>query len=500
VEDEFETLRGREAQKYIVSKAVEVGERVRTTLGPLGYDKMMVDKMGEFQLTNDGASILKMGGDRDPVARIVAQAAKAQEARVFDGTTGTTITLAELLKLAMVLIEKGVQTNAVMNGYRHALGIAIETAKSNATEGDTPYEAAKKVAETAITGKSAEAYIEILSDICAKAAEAAKPDNIKLIGRPGDPKDAELVEGVVILKQNAYPTDKDTFKGKILLLDEELGPPQANVNLADPSKIAEVAKVQQQYMEERLSAIDEMGIATVLCQKGMDSRAIQHFRRKGILAVRNIRKSDMHRIAKATNGEVVADLADIMPEELGSGTCKIRGEDGPNPYIQAVGENVNVASIILPAPTEQTAAEFSRAMDDAIGVAYITAKNPLTVPGAGSIQARMAAAIRESEPMQSSRAELAKLAFADALMIIPRTLAETAAMDIIDTLFELSINPELGVDPLTESVRDMTHVVEPLELVVSCLNTATENAISLLRTDEIQKSRPIQETFADEMS
>ena len=112
----------------------------------------------------------------------------------------------------------------------------------------------------------------------------------------------------------------------------------------------------------------------------------------------------------------------------------------------------------------------------------------------------MAAAIRESEPMHSSRAELAKLAFADALMIIPRTLAETAAMDIIDTLFELSINPELGVDPLTESVRDMTHVVEPLELVVSCLNTATENAISLLRTDEIQKSRPIQETFADEMS
>jgi chaperonin GroEL (HSP60 family) len=232
----------------------------------------------------------------------------------------------------------------------------------------------------------------------------------------------------------------------------------------------------------------------------MDSRAIQHFRRQGILAVRNIRKSDMHRIAKATNGEVVADLADILPDELGSGTCKIRGKEGPNPYIQAVGPNANVASIILPAPTEQAAAEFSRAMDDAIGVAYITAKDPMTVPGAGSIQARMAAAIRASDPMQSSRAELAKLVFAEALLIIPQTLAETASMDIIDTLYELSINPELGVDPRSEKVCDMTHVVEPLALVISCMNGATENAISLLRTDEIQKSKPIQDTFADEMS
>ena len=131
MEDEFETLRGRDAQKHIVSKAIEVGERVRTTLGPLGYDKMMVDKMGGFLLTNDGATILKMRHDRDPVARIVAQVAKAQEASVFDGTTSTTILLAELLKQAWTLIEKGVQPNAIMKGYRFALEIAIDTAKEN---------------------------------------------------------------------------------------------------------------------------------------------------------------------------------------------------------------------------------------------------------------------------------------------------------------------------------------------------------------------------------
>jgi chaperonin GroEL (HSP60 family) len=219
-----------------------------------------------------------------------------------------------------------------------------------------------------------------------------------------------------------------------------------------------------------------------------------------MMAVRNIRKSDMHRVAKATEGEVVTDLADIMEEELGDGVCTIRGQEGPNPYIQVVGSNTKVASIILPAQTEQTAAEFSRAMDDAIGVAYITAKNPKTVPGAGSIQARMAQAIKHSEPMESSRADLAKLAFAEALMVIPKTLAETASMDIIDTMFELSLNPNLGVNPRTESIEDMNHVQEPLTLVLSSMGTATENAISLLRTDEIQKSKPIQESFRDEMN
>ena len=304
----------------------------------------------------------------------------------------------------------------------------------------------------------------------------------------------------MVLKQNSYPTEETEFSGKILLLDEELGPPQANLTLADPSRIAQVAQVQAAYMEERLAAIDNMGIKIVLCQKGMESKAIQHFRRKGIMAVRNIRKSDMHRVAKATQGEVVTDLADIMDEELGEGVCSIRGQDGPNPYIQVVGGNTKVASIILPAQTEQTAAEFSRAMDDAIGVAYITAKSPKTVPGAGSIQARMADAIKKSPPMESSRADLAKLAFAEALMVIPKTLAETASMDIIDAMFDLSLNPKLGVNPLTEKIEDMTHVQEPLTLVLTSMNTATENAIALLRTDEIQKSRPIQETFMDEMN
>jgi len=500
VDEEYDIIRGRDAQRQIISTATEVCERVKSTLGPLGMDKLLVDKMGNSQLTNDGASILKMSQDRDPIARMITEVAKSQEETAFDGTTSTIIILGELLDKGDELVEMGVHPNAVTKGYRRALEIAIESARENAQESFTPYEAAMKVARTAITGKSAEDYIELLADICAKAAEMAEPNNIKLIGRPGNPLDTELIEGVVILKQNIYATDETEFEGRILLIDEEMAPPIANISLADPEKIKQIQQVQDDFMQNRLAAIDELGVSAVLCQKGMDSRARQHFRRKGILAVRNIRKSDMGRIAKATNGEIATDLADIREEELGHGLCQIRGKDGPNPYIQVIGEDKGVASIVLPAPTEQSAAEFQRVMDDAIGVAYITVKSPKIVPGAGSIQARMAAAIRESEPMESSREELAKQAFGEALLVIPQTLAESAShMDVLDTLFALKKDPSLGVDPPNNRVTDMTWVLEPLTLVESCLNTSTENAISLLRTDAIQKARPIQETFADDM-
>ena len=206
-------------------------------MGPLGMDKLLVDKMGNSQLTNDGASILKMSQDRDPIARMITEVAKSQEETAFDGTTSTIIILGELLDKGDELVEMGVHPNAVTKGYRRALEIAIESAREHAQESLTPYEAAIKVARTAITGKSAEDYIELLADVCAKAAEMAEPNNIKLIGRPGNPLDTELIEGVVILKQNIYATDETEFEGRILLIDEEIAPPVANINLADPEKI-----------------------------------------------------------------------------------------------------------------------------------------------------------------------------------------------------------------------------------------------------------------------
>jgi chaperonin GroEL (HSP60 family) len=495
VDDETKVIKGRDAQRKIAAVATEVADRVRSTLGPKGMDKMLVDRMGSKILTNDGAAILKLCEFKDPVAETIVEAAMAQDKAAFDGTTSTVIILAELLVLADGLVDRGAHPNAITNGYRHAHRIALDTASAAAISSGTPFEAASRVSETAMTGKSVQEYKEALAALCAAAATIAKPDNIKLLGIPGDPSDAEMIAGVVVLKKNAYPTDMKEVTGRILALNEELGPPHANVTLDDPERIEKIAEVQQRYIEDRLAHLDELSIKAVFCQKGMDSRAIQHFRRKGILAFRNIRRSDMERIAKATGGEVCNDLSDLLDSEIGQGTVRIRGEDGPNPYATAEGVDAGVASIILPAPTEQAAAEFQRALEDAIGVAYLAVKEPKLVNGAGCIQAMMANAIRESPIMDDSKSEAAKHAYADALMIIPQTLAESAGMDTMDVLTELRRNPRLGVDVLNGRVSEMEDVFEPLGMVKALLSTATENAISLLRTDALMVAKPIQETF-----
>tara|TARA_B100000085_G_C18559111_1_gene518819 strand:- start:1206 stop:2726 length:1521 start_codon:yes stop_codon:yes gene_type:complete len=500
MEDDAKVIRGRDAQRLIVDTAMEVAARVKSTLGPKGMDKLLADKMGQHLLSNDGATILKMSNfSNSPIATIMIESAKSQEDTAFDGTTSTVIITHELLEKADPLIQQGVHPNEIASGYKEAERIAMEGLKEIASDGD-PYESAKKVAETAMTGKSAQSYKVMLSEICAKAASIASPKNIKIIGRPGHPEDAELIEGVYVQKKNSYQTEEKEVEGKILLLDEELAPPQANVTLHDPNKIREISAVQQKYIEDRLKHIDGLEICAIFCQKGVDSRAIAHFRKKGIVCVRNATKSDILRIAKATGGEVVADLSNLTVEELGQGRVALRGiESGPNPFITVTGVKEGVASIIMPAPTEQAAAEFNRALDDALGVAYITYKSPQTVPGAGSIQSRLADRIRNSELMEDSKAEAAKQAFAECLLAIPQTLAESAGMDTIDALAALRREPHLGVNVYEKRITEMDDVREPYLMTKASINAAVETAITLLRTDEVILSKPIQETFVDDM-
>ena len=281
----------------------------------------------------------------------------------------------------------------------------------------------------------------------------------------------------------------------ILLVDEELGPPMANMSLTDPSKIAEIAKVQEQYIKERIAYILELDVKAVFCQKGIDSRAQQAFRREGIMAFRNIKKGDIHRLATSTGASIVEDLADIREDDIGSGKVEFI-ENMSKSYTKVEGTVSGAASIILPCPTEQTLQEISRALEDAIGVAWIVANEPKLVTGAGTIQTQMYQAIVNSEPMKDSKAEAAKQAFAKSLLIIPKTLAESAGMDIMDSMHELLTGKDLGINALEGSVSSMS-VVEPLEIVKSALQSATECVVGLLRTDEIVLSRPIQELFED---
>ena len=486
-------IRGREAQRMIVETAWEMAEAVRATLGPKGMDMMLVDRMGNQVLTNDGASIIKALETRDPIAKIIAEVAKSQEQNAFDGTTTCIILLGELLRRALELIERGAHPNAIIKGFRIGLEQALQAAFENAIKKE-PYEAGKEAASTAITGKSAEAFLDVLADICARAAIIARPSEIKLLTVPGNPKDSHLVEGLVVLKAPMTQGMPEVSEGNILLLESELGPPQAQMTLNDPDKIAQVVDMQTKYMQEILSRIKENNVKTLFCQRGVDSRAAQWLRKEGILAFKNIKRSDMMRLAVATKGHIISDPADINGEDLGQGIATVH--ESVNPYVSVQGEEVEAASIIIPAPTEQSAEEFQRALEDAVGVAHLCVKEPLVVHGAGTIQAQMYSAIKNGQPASNAKVEAARLAFAEALLVIPQTLAESAGMDVMDVTVRLSNEPTLGVDVHEMELVPMS-VFEPLGVVRSALTSAVENGVSLLRTHSVIMAKPIQEIFAD---
>ena len=493
MDEDSKIVRGRDAQRMIVDTAWNMAEAVRATLGPRGMDMMLVDRMGNQVLTNDGATIVKHMETRDPIAKIIAEVAQSQERSSFDGTTTTIILIGELLKKADELIGKGVHPNPIIKGYRIALAQALVAAKENAIPME-PLEAARRVAHTAMTGKSAEDFVDNLADLCARAASIAEPSEIKLLTFPGLPSDAELIEGVVILKgavASGMPTE---IEGNVLLLEAEFSPPIANLTLADPKKIAEITLIQEKFLLNRFEKIKELGVKAIFCQRGMDSRVSQYLRKNNILAFKNLRRSDMHRISAATGGEVISDIGDVNEEDIGIAT--VSTHFAANDYAVIAGESSKAATILIPAPTEQAAEEFQRALEDAIGVSHLCIKEPFVVGGAGSIQAKMSKYIKSCKPEENPKVEAGRLAFAECLMIIPQTLAESAGMDIMDVSVRLTAEPELGVD-VNEMQLKVMDVFEPLAVVNSAMSSAVENGVSLLRTHSIIMAKPIQELFGE---
>ena len=275
--DDNKIISGREAQRWIVDTALEMADAVRPTLGPKGMDMMLVDRIGNKVLTNDGATILRSLETKDPVASIIAEVAKSQEQNAFDGTTTCIVVMGELLRRADELISRGVHPNAIIKGYRLGLSEALASAKSHSIEKD-PYEAGKQAANTAITGKSAEDFVEVLSDICSRAAMISKPSDMMLLTIPGNPNDAELIEGIVLLKSPATAGMPSKITGKVALIEQYLAPPQAQVTLNDPAKIAEIVEIQQKFIEHTVNNFVKQEVKAIFCQKNIDSKVLQLLR------------------------------------------------------------------------------------------------------------------------------------------------------------------------------------------------------------------------------
>ncbi|MEK6807745.1 MAG: thermosome subunit alpha [Nanoarchaeota archaeon] len=506
------TLRntGKNAQKTNIAAAKAVADTVRTTLGPKGMDKMLVDSMGDVIITNDGVTILKEMEIEHPAAKMMVEIAKVQEDEVGDGTTTAVILGGELLKNAESLLDKNIHPTVIAKGYKQASEKANEFLLQTArpiTEKDR--DLLLKIATTAMTGKNVELAREKLANIAVDAVlkvmeiegnkKIVDADNIKIEKKEGGGiDDSELLNGLVIDKEKVHGDMPKTVKGAKIALVEcalEIKEPEteAKIQIADPRKLQQFVEQEEKMLKDMVEHISKAGANVVLCQKGIDDMAQHYLAKKGIYAARRIKESDMKAIAKATGARTISNLSDLKAADLGfAGLVEERKLHKENMTFIEQCKNPKAVSIILRGGTQHVVAEVERAMTDAIGdlgAAIVVGK---CVAGGGAVEIEISKKLREFADTLSGREQLAVQAFAEALEVVPRTLAENAGIDPIDSLTELKSKHDngestAGLNVMTGRAEDMwaKGVIEPLKIKTQAIASAAEAAIMLLRIDDV---------------
>ncbi len=498
--------KGRDAQRNNIMAAKLVAETVRTTLGPKGMDKMLVDSVGDIVVTNDGVTILEEMQIEHPAAKMIVEVAKTQEDEVGDGTTTAVILAGELLKNAEALLDKEVHPTVITKGYAMAAEKAIEVLNNICEKiSKEDVENLKKIAATAMTGKGAESSKELLADLAVKAVKQVLEngsldlEDIKLEKKVGGGvEDSELIQGIVLDKDRSHPGMPKTIKNtKIALLDVALEikntETDAKIQVSDPTQLQLFMDQEEKMLKDMADKVIKSGANVLFTQKGIDDLVAHFLAKAGIYAVKRIKKSDMEKLAKATGAKIVSKLSDLSQEDLGkSGTVEeVKIGDEQMTYVKDC-VNPKAVTILLKGGTEHVVDEIERAMKDALGDIAAALKVGKIVAGAGSVEMEVSKQLRDYSSKLSGREQLAVLAFADALEIIPRTLAENAGLDPIDVLTELKVehdkgNKWAGVDANSSKVMDAwkSGVIEPLKTKTQAIRSATEVAELLLRIDDV---------------
>ncbi|RLE44025.1 thermosome subunit [Candidatus Woesearchaeota archaeon] len=498
---------GRIAQRNNILAAKLVAETIRTTLGPKGMDKMIVDSLGDVTVTNDGATILDEMNIEHPTAKMIVEVAKTQEDEVGDGTTTAVVLAGELLKNAEPLLDQNVHPAVLARGYRLAAEKAQEILNSVAENIDkNDKELLKKIALTAMTGKGAEAAKEILAklvvDAVTQVAEEdgkVNKDNIKIEKKVGKGvEDTELVKGVVIEKERAHPgMPRKVENAKIALIDCALEIKSteidAKIQITDPNQIQAFIQQEEKILNEMVEKIAKTGANVVFCQKGIDDVAQHFLAKKGIFAARRVKESDMKALAKATGARIITNLDDLTKDDLGTAGIveEIKIGDEEMIYVKEC-KNPKSVTILVRGGTEHVVDEVKRAVEDAIGDVIAVLRTGKVVAGAGAPEIEVARQLRDFANTLSGREQLAVQAFAESIEIIPRTLAENAGLDPIDILAELKAahekgNKWAGVDVFSGKVINAweTGIIEPLRIKTQALKSASEAAILILRIDDV---------------
>ncbi|MCL5794677.1 MAG: TCP-1/cpn60 chaperonin family protein [Candidatus Thermoplasmatota archaeon] len=503
---------GKDAQKANIEAAKAIADAVRTTLGPKGMDKMLVDSIGDIVISNDGATILKEMDVDHPTAKMIVEVAKSQDVSVGDGTTTAVILAGEFLKQAEFLLEQGVHSTVIANGYRIAMNEAkklLESLAISASDDNT----LRNVALTALSGKNTGIAYDFLADLVVKAVNAVAeerngkvtvdPSNIKVDKKNGGSiNDTSLVNGLVIDKEKVHPKMPSVVKGaKIALIDSALEIKkteiEAKVQITDPSRIQDFMSQESDTFKRMVEKVKASGANVVLCQKGIDDLAQHFLAREGIYAVRRVKKSDMEKLVKATGARIVTELDDLNEKALGKAEKVEEKKIGDDRMTFITGcANPKAISILIRGGTDHVVSEMERSLNDAIRVAAITKEDGKYLPGGGAIEAELSMRIRNFANTVGGREQLAIEAFAKTLEVIPRTLAENSGMDPINTLIKLKASHEKGnsthgIGLSENAVVDMSSagVYDPLRVKKHALESAVEVATMILRIDDVIASK-----------
>ena len=499
--------RGQEAQNSNIAAALAVANAVRSTLGPKGMDKMLIDGVGDIVITNDGATILKEMDIEHPAAKMMVEVAKTQDDEVGDGTTTAVVLGGELLKNAEGLLAKKVHATVIAEGYRHAAAKAIEILNGIAIPvKPTDTAMLTKIAHTAISGKNADVSKEKLCDIVVTAiTRIIEPDGTVDIGHVtvekkvgGSVDDSMLVEGMVIDKERANPAmPKEVKNAKILLLNAAVEfkktEVNAKINISRPDEMQAFIDEDEQMVHTMADKVIASGANVVFCQKGIDDTAQHYLTKAGILAVRRVKKSDMENLARATGASIVNSIDAITKNDVGmAGLVEEKKLSNEELIFVSKCKNPKAVSIIIRGGTEHVVDELERAIHDALMVVSVVIKDKKVVAGGGAPEVEIAIQLRRWAAEEIGRSQLAVEAFASAMEVIPRSLAENSGLDPIDMLVALRSAHEagktnFGLDVDAAKPADMVKagVVEPLRVKTQAINSAAEAAVMILRIDDV---------------
>ena len=498
---------GKDAQRRNILAAKAVAEAVRTTLGPKGMDKMLIDGSGDATITNDGATILREMDIENPVAKMIVEVAKAQDDEIGDGTTTAVIIAGRLLEKAEALLDQDVHPTVIVQGYKQAQSKAQSVLQEMAIDASGDQKMLLKIAQTAMRGKGIEIAMDKLAQISVDAARAVAgsegkdiEENVKTVRIPGGRiEDSVINYGIVVEKERtSSQMPKRIEKARILLLEGTLElkklDTDAKVTITEAKDLNSFKEGEEQVIRSQVDAITAAGANVVFCEKGIGVAAQNFLANMGILAARRVKREDLKMLALATGARLVGDVMLVVPADLGSASLVEERKIGKDKHMIFVEgcEKAKAVSIILHGVSDQFLEEMERALDDALNVVLDVIRSGKIVPGGGAPEILVAEKLRQYASTLEGREQLAIRAFADAVESIPLTLAENSGFDPVDCLTALRAKhgqgmKNYGLDITTGEPADMLAqgVVEPLKVKTQAIKSAAEAATMVLRVDDV---------------